>query len=180
MHSTHFSLKLVLANTFLDQSSWIWNLPSLMKSELVLTDNSSTLNSSSPVRKMPLTISPEVTTLSARKSSISASTESESSLITALVSKVSWSSTQLVVVLVQVLVLFFSRDSPSITAKNPSLVSQSILLLRSPLLSLNPTTPFFLLTLFLSTPTLPSCSTTKLFTISAEEILTLKDLLTLT
>jgi len=180
MPSIHSSLRLVQANTSPDQSSSILNLPLLMKSELVLTDNSSTLNSSSPERKTLLITSLEVTTPLARKSSISASTESENSLITALVSKDSWCSTQLVVVLVQVLVLYFLKDSQSITARNPSLASPFILLLRFPLQSLNHTTQFSQPTLFSSTLMSLSCSTTKPSTISAEEISISRDPPTLT
>ena len=63
-----------------------------MKLELEPTDNFSTQSNSSQERKMPPTTSPEVTTPLVRKSLISASTESESLLINAQVSKVSLSS----------------------------------------------------------------------------------------
>uniref|UniRef100_A0A6G4ZUF9 Tubulin/FtsZ GTPase domain-containing protein n=1 Tax=Rhipicephalus microplus TaxID=6941 RepID=A0A6G4ZUF9_RHIMP len=75
---------------------------------------------------MPLTTSPEVTTPLVRKSSTFAWTESESSLITVLVFKVSWSSTLSVVVPVPVWALSFWKDSPSITARSPSSASPSI------------------------------------------------------
>merc|ERR1712072_664698 len=69
-----------------------------MRSEPELTDNSSIQSNSSQERKMPPTTSPEDTTPLVRKSSISASTESESLPINALVSKVSSPSTPSVVV----------------------------------------------------------------------------------
>merc|ERR1712057_50396 len=92
MPSTPSSPRLVLESTSQDASSSISSQPSSMRSELVPTDNSSTQSNSSLVKKMPPTTSPEVTTPLVKKSSISASTESESSPISAQVSKVSWSS----------------------------------------------------------------------------------------
>jgi len=78
MLSTLSSVKLVLVNTSQDVYSSISNQLLSMKSELVLTDNSSTQNNSFLVKKMLLTTSLEVTILSVKKSSISASIESES------------------------------------------------------------------------------------------------------
>merc|ERR1712167_16407 len=75
------------------------------------------------------------------RSSISASTESESSLISALVSKASWSSTPSVEVPDPVSDLSSSRDSPSITVRNPSSDSPSAPPLKSPPPLLNLTTP---------------------------------------
>jgi len=92
MLSTPFSLKPVPENTSQDPSSSISNQPLLMKSEPEPTDNSSTQNNLSLVKKMPLTTSPEVTIPLVKKSSILPLIESENSLITVLVSKVSWSS----------------------------------------------------------------------------------------
>ena len=64
-----------------------------MKSELELTDNSSTLNNLSQEKKMLLTTMPEDTAPSEKKSSTLPSTESENLLITAQVFKDSSSST---------------------------------------------------------------------------------------
>merc|ERR1711970_617553 len=88
MLSTPSSPRLVLESTSQDASSSILSQPSLMRLEPEPTDNSSIQSNSSPKRKMPPTTSPEVTTPLVRKSLISASTESESSPISALVSKV--------------------------------------------------------------------------------------------
>ena len=88
------SLKLVLVNTSQDLSSLILNQPSLMKSEPEPTDNYSIQNNLSLVKKMPLTTLLEVTIPLVKKSSILPLTESENSLITVLVSKDLWSSTQ--------------------------------------------------------------------------------------
>merc|ERR1711994_1233752 len=137
------------------------------------TDNSSTQNSSSPVRKMPPTTLPVDTTPSERKSSISASTESESLPISALVSKVSLSSTPSVVVPDLVSDLFSLRDFQSITERSPSSDSPSTHPHRSPLLSLSHTTRSSPLTPSLSTPMLLSCLTMRLSMISAEETSTL-------
>merc|ERR1711939_973112 len=103
-----------------EPSSSILNQPSLMRSEPEPTDNSSIQSNSSPERKMPPTTSPEVTTPLVRKSSISASTESESLPINAQVSKVSSSSTPSVVVPDLVSDPSSSRDFPSIMVRNPS------------------------------------------------------------
>merc|ERR1712045_516423 len=141
MLSTPSSPRLVLASTSPALSSSISSPPSSMRSELAPTDSSSTPSSSSPVRKMPLTTSPVVTTPSVRRLLISASTESESSPISALVSKDSLSSTPSVVVPVPVLVPSSSRDFPSITERSPSSVSPSTHSLRSPPPLLSHTTP---------------------------------------
>merc|ERR1719454_1372050 len=169
MPSTPSSPRLVPANTSPEPSSSISNPPSSMRSEPEPTDNCSTPSNSSPERRMPPTTSPEVTTPSVAKSSISASTESESSPINALVSKDSWSSTPSVEVPDPVSDLSSSRDSPSITVRNPSSDSPSTHPPRSPPPLLNPTTPSSPPTLSSSTPMSPSCSTTRPFTISAEE-----------
>ena len=92
MLSTLSSLKPVPVNTSQDLSSLILNQPSLMKSEPEPTDNYSTQNNLSLVKKMPLTTSLEVTIPLVKKSSILPLIESENLLITVLVSKVSWSS----------------------------------------------------------------------------------------
>merc|ERR1712167_493995 len=89
MLSTPSSPRLVPESTSQELSSLILNQPSLMKSELEPTDNSSIQNNSSLVKKMPPTTSLEDITPLVKKSSISASTESENLLINALVSKVS-------------------------------------------------------------------------------------------
>mmetsp|Transcript_58655 Transcript_58655/g.80533 ORF Transcript_58655/g.80533 Transcript_58655/m.80533 type:complete len:206 (+) Transcript_58655:147-764(+) len=167
--STPSSPRLVLVSTFPALSSSISSLPLSMKLELVPTDSFSTPSSSSPVRRMPLTTSPEVTTPSVRRSSISASIELESSLISALVSRVSSSSTPLVVVPVPVLVPSSSRDFPLITVRSPSSVSPSTPLPRSPPPSLSLTTPCSPPTPSLSIPMLLLCLITRPFTISAEE-----------
>ena len=65
-----------------------------MKSEPEPTDNYSIQNNLSLVKKMPLTTLLEVTIPLVKKSSILPLTESENSLITVLVSKDLWSSTQ--------------------------------------------------------------------------------------
>jgi len=71
MLSTLSSVKLVPENTYQDVYSSISNQPLLMKSELEPTDNSSTLNNLSQVKKMLLTTSPEDTIPLVKKSSIS-------------------------------------------------------------------------------------------------------------
>merc|ERR1740138_1060179 len=130
-----------------------------MKSEPEPTDNSSIQSNSSPVKKMLPTTSPEVITPLVKKSSISASIESESSLINAQVSKVPSSS----------------RDFPSIMVRNPSSDSPSIHPHKSPPPLLSHTTPSSPLTPFSSTPMLPLSSITKPSMISAEETLILRD-----
>merc|ERR1719262_1874370 len=175
MPSTPSSPRLVLASTSPDASSSISSPLSSTRSELVPTDNSSTPSNSSPVKRTPPTTSPEVTTPLVKKSSISASTESENSPISALVSRASWSSTPSVVVPDPVLVLSFLRGSLSITARSPSLVSPSTHLPRSPPLLLNHTTPSSRPTPFWSTPMSLLCLTTRPSTISAVELSTLKD-----
>jgi len=77
MHSTHSSPKLELENTYQEPSSSISNQLSLMKSELELIDNSSTLNNSSPEKKMlQITLLEDIIPL-VKKSLIFAWTESE-------------------------------------------------------------------------------------------------------
>merc|ERR1712086_346856 len=178
--STPSSPRLVPASTSQEPSSSISSQPLSMRSEPEPTDSFSTQSSSSPERKMPPTTSPVVTTPSERKLSTSALTESESSPISALVSRDSSSSTPSVVVLDPVLVPSSSRDFPSTTERSPSLVSPSTHPHRSPPPLLSHTTPSCLPTLFLSTPMSPSCLTTKPSTISAEETSTLRDQPTLT
>merc|ERR1712060_986813 len=102
MLSTPSSPRLVLASTSQEPSSLISSQPLSMRSEPEPTDSSSTQSSSSPERKMPPTTSPVVTTPSVRKLSTSALTESESSPISALVSRDSSSSTPSEVALDQV------------------------------------------------------------------------------
>merc|ERR1712178_218858 len=169
MPSTPSSPRLVPESTSQELSSSISSQPLSMRSELELTDNSSIQSNSSQVKKMLPTTSPEDTTPLVRKSSISASTESESLLINALVSKVSSSSTPSVVELDPVSAPSSSRDSPSITVRSPSSVSPSILLLRFPPPLLSHTTPFSLPTLSSSTLMSLLCSTMRPFMISAEE-----------
>merc|ERR1711998_676250 len=123
--STPSSPRLVPVSTSQELSSSISSQPLSMRSEPEPTDNSSIQSNSSPERRMPPTTSPEVTTPLVRKSSISASTESESLPISALVSKVSSSSTPSVEVPDQDSGHFSSRDSPSIMVRNPSSVSPS-------------------------------------------------------
>merc|ERR1719498_2217348 len=124
---------------------------------------------------MLLTTSPEVTTPLVKKSSISVSTESESLLTNVPVFKVSSFSTPSVVVPDPVSVLSSLRDFPSITVRSPSSVSPSTHPHRSPPLLLSHTTPSCPPTLSSSTLTSPSCSTTRLSTISAEEPSILRD-----
>merc|ERR1712072_1344953 len=134
MLSTPSSQRLVPESTSQEPSSLISSQPLSMRSEPEPTDNSSIQSNSSPERKMPPTTSPEVTTPLVRKSSISASTESESSLISALVSKVSLSSRLSVVELDPVSDLSSSRDFPSTTVRSPSSDSPSTHPHRFPLL----------------------------------------------
>merc|ERR1719199_875195 len=101
MPSTPSSPRLVPVSTSQEPSSSILNQPLLMRLELELTDNSSIQSNSSQVKRMLPTTSPEDITPSVRKSLISASTESESLLISAQVSKVSSPSLPSVVVLDQ-------------------------------------------------------------------------------
>merc|ERR1712045_873368 len=137
------------------------------------TDSSSTQSSSSPERKTPPTTSPVVTTPSVRRSLISASTESESSPISALVSRMGSSSTPSEVVPDLVLDPSSSRDSLSTTERSPSSDSPSTHPHRSPPLSSSHTTLCPPPTPSLSTPMLLSCLTTRQSTISAEETSTL-------
>merc|ERR1712048_124541 len=169
MPSTPSSPRLVPVSTSQELSSSISSQPLSMRSELEPTDNSSIQSSSSPVRKMPPTTSPEVTTPLVRKSLISALTESENLPISALVSKVSLSSKPSVVVPDPVSDLSSSRDFPSTTVRNPSSVSPSTHPHRSPPPLLSHTTPFSPPTPSSSTLMSPSCSTMRPFMISAEE-----------
>jgi len=129
---------------------------------------------------MLLTTSLEDITPSVKKSSISVLTESESLLINVLVSKVSLYSTLSVVVLDLDSDLSSSKDSLSITVKNPNSVSQSTHPHKSLPLLLNHTTPSFQPTLFLNILMSLLCLIMKLSTISVEELLISKDQLTLT
>merc|ERR1711998_506728 len=140
-----------------------------MRLEPEPTDNSSIQSNSSQVKKMLPTTSPEVTTPLVKKSLISASTESESLPINALVSKVSSPSTPSVVVPDQVSDPFSSRDFPSIMVRNPSsdLLSTHPHKFQLPLLS--HITQSSQPTPSLSTPMLPLSSITKPSMISAEE-----------
>merc|ERR1711935_320474 len=156
MPSTPSSPRLVLVSTFQEPSSLILNQPLSMKLEPELTDNSSIQSNSSPERKTPPTTSPEDITPLVRKSLISVSTESESSPINAQVFKVSLSSTPSVEEPVPVSDPSSSRDSPSITVRNPSSVSPSIHPHKSPPPLLSHTTPFSPLTPSSSTPMLLS------------------------
>merc|ERR1712086_159192 len=151
MLSTPFSPRLVLVSTFQEPFSLISNQPLSMKSEPEPTDNSSIQSNSSPERKTPPTTSPEDITPLVRKSLISVSIESESFPINALVFKVSLSSTPSVEEPVPVSDPSSSRDSPSITVKNPSSVSPSTHPHKSPLPLLSHIT--------LSSPPTPSSST---------------------
>merc|ERR1712048_303009 len=175
MPSTPSSRRPVLASTSHVPSSSISSQPSSMRSEPEPTDSSSTQSSSSPVRRMPPTTSPVVTTPSERRLLTSASTESESSPISALDSRDSSSSTLSVEVPDPVSDLSSSRDSPSITARSPSSDSLCTHPHRSPPPSLSHTTPCSPPTPSLSTLMSPSCSTTRPSTISAEGTLTLRD-----
>merc|ERR1712086_424291 len=141
MLSTPSSPRLVLASTSQEPSSSISSQPLSMRSEPEPTDNSSIQSNSSQEKKMLPTTSPEDITPLVRKSLISASTESESSPINALVSKVSSSSTPSVEVPDLDSDLSSSRDSPSITVRNPSSVSPSTHPHKSPLPLLSHTTP---------------------------------------
>merc|ERR1712110_432512 len=152
MLSTPSSLRPVLASTSQEPSSLISSQLLSMRSEPEPTDSFSTQSSLSLVRRMPPTTSPVVTTPSERKSLISASTESESSLISALVSRVSLSSTPSEVVPDPVSDLSSSRDSLLITERSPSSDSPSTHPHRSPPPLLNHTTPSSPPTLSLSPP----------------------------
>lgn len=180
MPSTLSSAKPELVNTSQELFSQISNQPSSMKSELVLTDNYSTLNNLFQEKKMPPTTLPEDIIPSEKKSLISAQTESENQLITALVFRDSQCSTQSEVVPDQDLDHSFQKDFQSTTERNPSSVSQFTHHHKSPQPSLNHTTQFFQPTHFLNTLMSLSCQTTKPFTIFAEETQILKDQPTLT
>merc|ERR1712036_143040 len=91
-----FSRKPVPASTSRVPYSAISSRAWSTKSELVPTDSSSTLNSSSPVKRMPPTTTPAATTPSVRNSSTLCSTEYESSPTSAPVSKASSFSARLV------------------------------------------------------------------------------------
>jgi len=175
MLSTPSSQRLVPESTSQELSSLISNQPLSMKLEPEPTDNSSIQSNSSQVKKMLPTTSPEDIIPSVKKSLISALIESESSPISALVSKVSSSSTPSVEVPDQDSDPFSSRDFPSIMVKNPSSDSPYTHHHRFPPPLLSHTTPSFQLILFLSTLMSQSCLITKLSMISAEEILILRD-----
>jgi len=128
---------------------------------------------------LPITL-PEDITPSEKKSLIFASIESESSLITVPVSKVSSSSTQSVEVPDQDSDPSFLKDCQLTMVKNPSWVSPSTHLPKFQPLLLNPTTPFFPPIPFLNILMSVSCSTMKLSMISAEETSISKDPPTLT
>merc|ERR1711881_437684 len=145
----------VLESMSQELSSSILSQQLLMRSEPEPTDNSSIQSNLSLVKKMLPTTSPEVTTPLVKKLLIFASTESESLPISALVSKVSLSSTPSVVVPDQVLDPSSSRDSPSIMVRNPSSDSPSIHPHRSPPPLLSHTTPSSQPTPSLSIPMLP-------------------------
>merc|ERR1711970_797197 len=125
MPSTPSSPRPELESMSQDAFSSISSQPLSMRLEPEPTDNSSIQSNSSPERKMLPTTSLEDITPSVRKSLISASTESESSPISALVSKVSSSSTPSEVVPDLVLVPSSSRDSLSTTERSPSSDSPS-------------------------------------------------------
>merc|ERR1712083_1247804 len=169
MPSTPSSPRLVPESTSQEPSSSILSQPLLMRSEPELTDNSSIQSNSSQVKKTLPTTSPEDITPLVRKSSISASTESESLPINALVSKVSSPSTPSVVVPDQVSDPSSSRDFPSTTVRNPSSDSSSTHPHKSPPPLLSHTTPSSQPTPSSSTPMLLSSSITKPSMISAEE-----------
>merc|ERR1712086_999717 len=154
--STPSSPRLVLVSTFQEPSSLISSQPLSMKLEPEPTDNYSIQSNSSQERKTPPTTSPEDITPLVRKSLISVSIESESFPINALVFKVSLSSTPSVEEPVPVSDPSSSRDSPSITVRNPSSVSPSIHHHKSPPPLLSHTTPFSPLTPSSSTPMLLS------------------------
>merc|ERR1711935_749050 len=175
MPSTPSSPRLVPVSTSQELSSSISSQPSSMKLELVPTDNCSIPSNSSLVKKMPPTTSPVVTTPLVRKLLISASTESESLPISALVSKVSSSSTPSVVEPVPDSDPSSSRDFPSITVRNPSSDSLCTHPHRSQLPLLSHTTPSFPPTPSSSIPMLLSSLITKLSMTSAEETSTLRD-----
>merc|ERR1711881_143491 len=169
MLSTPSSQRLVLVNTSQEPSSSILNQPLLMRLEPEPTDNSSIQSNSSQVKKMLPTTSPEDTTPLVRKSSISASTESESLPINALVSKVSSPSTPSVVVPDPVSDHSSSRDFQSTTVKNPSSDLLSTHPHKSPPQLLSHTTQFSQPTPSLSTLMSLLSSITKPSMISAEE-----------
>merc|ERR1712167_322208 len=175
MPSTPSSPRPVPESTSQEPSSSISSQPLSMRSEPEPTDNSSTQSNSSPEKKMPPTTSPEDITPSVRRSSISASTESESSLISALVSRVSSFSTPSVVEPDLDSDPSSSRDSPSTTVRSPSSASPSTHPHRFPPPLLSHTTPCSPPTPSLSTPMSPSSSITRPSTISAEETSTLRD-----
>jgi len=175
MPSTPSSPRLVPESTSQEPSSSILSQPLLMRSEPEPTDNSSIQSNSSQVKKMLPTTSPEDITPLVRRLLISASIESESLPINALVSKVSSPSTPSVVVLDPVSDHSSSRDFQSTTVKNPSSDSLSTHPHKSPPQLLSHTTQ--------SSQPIPSLSTlmsllssiTKPSMISAEEILILRD-----
>ena len=175
MPSTPSSQKLELESTSQEPFSLILKPLSLMKLELEPTDNSSTQNNLSQERKMPPTTSPEVTIPLVKKLLIFALIESESSLINAQVSKVSSSSTPSEEVLDLVSDLFFLKDFPLTTVRNPNSDSLSIHPHKSQLPSLSHTTLSSQPTLFLSTLMSLSSLITKPSMISAEETSISKD-----
>merc|ERR1711881_376094 len=175
MPSTPSSPRLVPESTSQEPFSSILSQPLLMRSEPELTDNSSIQSNLSQVKKMLPTTSPEVTTPLVKKSLIFALIESENLPISALVSKVSSSSTPSVVVPDPVSDPSSLKDFPSIMVRNPSSDSPSIHPHKSPPPLLSHTTPSFPPTPSSSTPMLLLSLITRLFMISAEEPSILRD-----
>merc|ERR1711966_76926 len=157
--STPSSLRLVLASTSHVPCTSILSHLCVTKSVPVPTVSSTTLSRSFPVRRMLPTTTPVVTTPSVRRSLTLFSTVFVSWLTTVPVSRVSSSSTRLVVVPDPVLVPSSSSVCPSTTAASPSSPSLCPLPHRSPPPSLSHTTPCSPPTPCSSTPTSPSALT---------------------
>mmetsp|Transcript_7590 Transcript_7590/g.17415 ORF Transcript_7590/g.17415 Transcript_7590/m.17415 type:complete len:207 (-) Transcript_7590:945-1565(-) len=178
MPSTPSSARLALESMFHVLCTLIWSPPFVMKCVTEPTVSFTIPSKSSMERRTPPITTLVDITLPERRLSILSLIVSVSSLITALVSRVSLSSTPLEVVLDLVWVLSFSRGSPLTTDANPSSPSLSLRPLRFLLRLSSLTTLSSPPTLSSSTLTAPSAWTTRPFTMCAGATLVLRPPLT--
>jgi len=180
MVSTPFFQKQVQESMSQELSFWIWNQQLLMKSKQEHTDNYFTQDNWFQERKMLPTSTPEVITVLVRNMQICTKTESESWLITAQISKVSWLSTQLEEEQDQDWVHIYWKDYQSIIVKNLNWLSPFIHPQNFQQPSLNHITPSCQPAHCWNTQMSVSFLIMKLFMILAKETWILKDQNTLT
>merc|ERR1712178_132339 len=171
--STFTITKPLVDVTYQEQSSWISNQEPWTPSELDHSDNSSDQTTSSSDKLVPVTTGPRVTTLKVLSSSTPSSTLSERKLKDAIASKVSKSPTPSVVELDLVWELFSSPRSEKNTQTESWPPSPSCHLQRSLTPLLSHTTPPSPSINLLRTPMRLCALITKLFMISASELLSL-------